>query len=171
MSSGFRFFFFFQEALEIFNTNSLAKYLQAVEELKHHAPSDEKLRLEEQYRDACAKWEVRAAWASDLWLWCWPCSSSEPIQASSVAFMIQLGVPVPRLRLNRRLPQARIMLSRPEGNWRKKRRACILSFSASLQRLNSNASSPASETLALFPLSSTKASSLGWSSFRPTAFL
>ncbi|XP_007638273.2 nesprin-2 isoform X3 [Cricetulus griseus] len=47
----------YKEALEIFNTNSLAKYLQAVEELKHHAPSDEKLRLEEQYRDACAKWE------------------------------------------------------------------------------------------------------------------
>ncbi|XP_051051966.1 nesprin-2 [Phodopus roborovskii] len=47
----------YKEALEIFHTNSLAKYLQAVEELKHHAPSDAKLRLEEQCRVACAKWE------------------------------------------------------------------------------------------------------------------
>lgn len=53
--------FSFQEALEIFNANSLAKYLQAVEELKCTVPGVVKLQLEEQSRDACAKWEVRAS--------------------------------------------------------------------------------------------------------------
>ncbi|XP_040598842.1 nesprin-2 isoform X2 [Mesocricetus auratus] len=48
----------YKEALEMFNTNSLARYLQAVEELKRSAPSDVRLRLEEQCRDACAKWEA-----------------------------------------------------------------------------------------------------------------
>ncbi|KAL6049704.1 hypothetical protein STEG23_021217, partial [Scotinomys teguina] len=47
----------YKEALGIFNTNSLAKYLQAVEELKHSAPGDAKPHLEEQCRDARAKWE------------------------------------------------------------------------------------------------------------------
>lgn len=65
--------FFFQEALGIFNTNSLAKYLQAVEELKCSVPGDAKLHLEEQCQAARAKWEVRAVWALGLWLWCWAC--------------------------------------------------------------------------------------------------
>lgn len=47
----------YKEALEVFNTNSLAKYLQAVEELKCTVPGGAKLQLEEQSRDACAKWE------------------------------------------------------------------------------------------------------------------
>ncbi|XP_063118254.1 nesprin-2 isoform X7 [Rattus norvegicus] len=47
----------YKEALEIFNANSLAKYLQAVEELKCTVPGGVKLQLEEQSRDACAKWE------------------------------------------------------------------------------------------------------------------
>ncbi|GAB1297538.1 Nesprin-2 [Apodemus speciosus] len=46
-----------REALEIFNTNSLAKYLQAVEELKRTVPGAAQLQLEEQSRDASAKWE------------------------------------------------------------------------------------------------------------------
>ncbi|CAO2586640.1 Syne2, partial [Lemmus lemmus] len=47
----------YKEALGIFNTNSLAKYLQAVEELKCSVPGDVKLQLEEQCRAMCAKWE------------------------------------------------------------------------------------------------------------------
>ncbi|XP_038193388.1 nesprin-2 isoform X4 [Arvicola amphibius] len=47
----------YKEALEIFNTNSLAKYLQAVEELKCSVPGDAKLLLEEQCQAARAKWE------------------------------------------------------------------------------------------------------------------
>ncbi|XP_026635286.1 nesprin-2 isoform X2 [Microtus ochrogaster] len=47
----------YKEALGIFNTNSLAKYLQAVEELKCNVPGDAKLHLEEQCQAARAKWE------------------------------------------------------------------------------------------------------------------
>ncbi|XP_029396520.1 nesprin-2 isoform X4 [Mus pahari] len=47
----------YKEALEILNTNSLAKYLQAVEELKCTVPGGAKLQLEEQSRVASAKWE------------------------------------------------------------------------------------------------------------------
>ncbi|KAM7323358.1 hypothetical protein ACRRTK_017464 [Alexandromys fortis] len=47
----------YKEALGIFNTNSLAKYLQAVEELKCNLPGDAKLHLEEQCQAARAKWE------------------------------------------------------------------------------------------------------------------
>ncbi|KAL1790760.1 nesprin-2 isoform X2 [Sigmodon hispidus] len=47
----------YKEALEIFNTNGLAKYLQAVEELKGNVPDDAELCLEEQCRDARAMWE------------------------------------------------------------------------------------------------------------------
>lgn len=50
---------FFQEALIISNTKSLAKYLKAVEELKNNVTDDVKLSLEEKSRDICAKWEVR----------------------------------------------------------------------------------------------------------------
>jgi nesprin-2 len=51
----------FQEALKILNTNSLVKYVKAVEELKHSEPEDVRLALEEESRGACAKWEVRAS--------------------------------------------------------------------------------------------------------------
>uniref|UniRef100_E9QP46 Nesprin-2 n=1 Tax=Mus musculus TaxID=10090 RepID=E9QP46_MOUSE len=47
----------YKEALEILNTNSLAKYLRAVEELKRTVPGGAKLQLEEQSRVASAKWE------------------------------------------------------------------------------------------------------------------
>ncbi|XP_075804010.1 nesprin-2 isoform X6 [Microtus pennsylvanicus] len=47
----------YKEALGIFNTNSLTKYLQAVEELKCNVPGDAKLHLEEQCQAARAKWE------------------------------------------------------------------------------------------------------------------
>ncbi|XP_017658049.1 nesprin-2 isoform X3 [Nannospalax galili] len=47
----------YMEALEIFNTNSLAKYLKAIEELKQSTPEGVKPHQEEQSRDACAKWE------------------------------------------------------------------------------------------------------------------
>lgn len=73
------FIILFQEALEIFNTNSLAKYLQAVEELKRTVPDGARLQLEEQSRDASAKWEVRAPgpWACGSgpglgMAWAWP---------------------------------------------------------------------------------------------------
>ncbi|XP_051003413.1 nesprin-2 [Acomys russatus] len=48
----------YKEALEIFNTNCLAKYLQAIEELRCSVPGDGKLFLEGQSRDACTKWEA-----------------------------------------------------------------------------------------------------------------
>ncbi|XP_037688490.1 nesprin-2 isoform X2 [Choloepus didactylus] len=47
----------YKEALIIFNTKSLAKYLKAVEELKSNVTEDVKLSLEEKSKDACAKWE------------------------------------------------------------------------------------------------------------------
>ncbi|XP_069888116.1 nesprin-2 isoform X2 [Dipodomys merriami] len=47
----------YKEALQIFNTNSLAKYLKAIEALKPSAPEDVKMSLEEKSRDACAKWQ------------------------------------------------------------------------------------------------------------------
>ncbi|KAM7157907.1 nesprin-2 [Molossus nigricans] len=47
----------YKEALLIFNTKSLAKYLKAVEELKNTVTEDVKLSLEEKSRDVCAKWE------------------------------------------------------------------------------------------------------------------
>uniref|UniRef100_A0A671DRX2 Nesprin-2 n=2 Tax=Rhinolophus ferrumequinum TaxID=59479 RepID=A0A671DRX2_RHIFE len=47
----------YKEALLIFNTKSLAKYLKAVEELKNNVTEDVKLSLEEKSRDVCAKWE------------------------------------------------------------------------------------------------------------------
>ncbi|XP_036165466.1 nesprin-2 isoform X3 [Myotis myotis] len=47
----------YKEALLIFNTKSLAKYLKAVEELKNNVTGDVKLSLEEKSRDVCAKWE------------------------------------------------------------------------------------------------------------------
>ncbi|XP_031211612.1 nesprin-2 isoform X2 [Mastomys coucha] len=47
----------YKEALDISNTSSLVKYLQAVEELKQTVPDGVKLQLEEQSRDASAKWE------------------------------------------------------------------------------------------------------------------
>ncbi|XP_070325555.1 nesprin-2 isoform X5 [Odocoileus virginianus] len=47
----------YKEALIIFNTQSLAKYLKAVEELKNNVTDDVKLSLEEESRDILAKWE------------------------------------------------------------------------------------------------------------------
>uniref|UniRef100_A0A8C4MAE4 Nesprin-2 n=1 Tax=Equus asinus TaxID=9793 RepID=A0A8C4MAE4_EQUAS len=47
----------YKEALIIFNTKSLAKYLKAVEELKTNVTEDVKLSLEEKSGDVCAKWE------------------------------------------------------------------------------------------------------------------
>ncbi|XP_036094192.1 nesprin-2 isoform X6 [Rousettus aegyptiacus] len=47
----------YKEALLIFNSKSLAKYLKAVEELKKNVTENVKLSLEEKSRDACAKWE------------------------------------------------------------------------------------------------------------------
>ncbi|XP_028644870.1 nesprin-2-like [Grammomys surdaster] len=47
----------YKEALEIFNTNSLAKYLQAVEELKRTVPGGAELQLAEQSQEARAQWE------------------------------------------------------------------------------------------------------------------
>ncbi|XP_073923916.1 nesprin-2 isoform X5 [Castor canadensis] len=47
----------YKEALKILNTNSLVKYVKAVEELKHSEPEDVRLALEEESRGACAKWE------------------------------------------------------------------------------------------------------------------
>ncbi|KAK1339277.1 hypothetical protein QTO34_019958 [Cnephaeus nilssonii] len=47
----------YKEALLIFNTKSLAKYLKAVEELKNNVTEDVKLSLEEKSRDVCAKWQ------------------------------------------------------------------------------------------------------------------
>ncbi|XP_057586422.1 nesprin-2 [Hippopotamus amphibius kiboko] len=47
----------YKEALIIFNTKSLAKYMKAVEELKNNVTEDVKLSLEEKSRDVCAKWE------------------------------------------------------------------------------------------------------------------
>ncbi|XP_058423073.1 nesprin-2 isoform X4 [Diceros bicornis minor] len=47
----------YKEALIIFNTKSLAKYLKAVEELKNNVTEDVKLSLEVKSRDVCAKWE------------------------------------------------------------------------------------------------------------------
>ncbi|KAM5273601.1 nesprin-2 [Ctenodactylus gundi] len=47
----------YKEALEIFNTNSLAKYLKTIEELKFSVAEESKLSLEEKSREACAAWE------------------------------------------------------------------------------------------------------------------
>uniref|UniRef100_A0A2K6TJ47 Spectrin repeat containing nuclear envelope protein 2 n=1 Tax=Saimiri boliviensis boliviensis TaxID=39432 RepID=A0A2K6TJ47_SAIBB len=47
----------YKEALIISNTESLAKYLKAVEELKNHVTEDIKMSLEEKRRDICATWE------------------------------------------------------------------------------------------------------------------
>ncbi|XP_053784228.1 nesprin-2 isoform X1 [Desmodus rotundus] len=47
----------YKEAVSIFNTKSLAKYLKAVDELKNNVDEDEKLSLEEKSRDVCAQWE------------------------------------------------------------------------------------------------------------------
>uniref|UniRef100_A0A2K5QQZ4 Spectrin repeat containing nuclear envelope protein 2 n=1 Tax=Cebus imitator TaxID=2715852 RepID=A0A2K5QQZ4_CEBIM len=47
----------YKEALIISNTESLAKYLKAVEELKNHVTEDIKMSLEEKRRDVCATWE------------------------------------------------------------------------------------------------------------------
>ncbi|XP_039720519.1 nesprin-2-like isoform X1 [Pteropus medius] len=47
----------YKEALLIFNSKSLAKYLKAVEELKKNVTENVKLSLEEKSRDVCAKWE------------------------------------------------------------------------------------------------------------------
>ncbi|XP_076978529.1 nesprin-2 isoform X1 [Tamandua tetradactyla] len=47
----------YKEALIIFNTKSLTKYLKAVEELKKNVAEDVKLSLEEKSKDVCAKWE------------------------------------------------------------------------------------------------------------------
>nr|XP_045011461.1 nesprin-2 isoform X3 [Jaculus jaculus] len=47
----------YKEALELANTNSLAKYLKAVEELRHRVPEAVTAALEEQSGTACAKWE------------------------------------------------------------------------------------------------------------------
>uniref|UniRef100_A0A2K5XMG3 Spectrin repeat containing nuclear envelope protein 2 n=1 Tax=Mandrillus leucophaeus TaxID=9568 RepID=A0A2K5XMG3_MANLE len=47
----------YKEALIIYNTKSLAKYLKAVEELKNNVTEDIKMSLEEKNRDVCAKWE------------------------------------------------------------------------------------------------------------------
>ncbi|XP_042637078.1 nesprin-2 [Orycteropus afer afer] len=47
----------YKEALIIFNSNSLAKYLKAVEELKNNVTEDVKLSLEEKSKGVCAKWE------------------------------------------------------------------------------------------------------------------
>ncbi|XP_054546967.1 nesprin-2 isoform X3 [Talpa occidentalis] len=48
----------YKEAIAIFNTKSLAKYLKAVEELKNNETTDVKLTLDAQSRDVCAKWEA-----------------------------------------------------------------------------------------------------------------
>ncbi|XP_075387998.1 nesprin-2 isoform X2 [Tenrec ecaudatus] len=47
----------YKEALMVFNSQSLAKYLKTVEELKSSATEDVKLSLEERSREVCAKWE------------------------------------------------------------------------------------------------------------------
>ncbi|XP_053529343.1 nesprin-2 isoform X1 [Artibeus jamaicensis] len=47
----------YKEAVSIFNTKSLAKYLKAVDELKNNVAEDEKLLLEEKSRDVSARWE------------------------------------------------------------------------------------------------------------------
>ncbi|XP_004370998.1 nesprin-2 [Trichechus manatus latirostris] len=47
----------YKEALIIFNSVSLTKYLKAVEELKNNVTEDVKQSLEERSRDACANWE------------------------------------------------------------------------------------------------------------------
>ncbi|XP_035866765.1 nesprin-2 isoform X3 [Phyllostomus discolor] len=47
----------YKEAVSIFNTKSLAKYLKAVDELKNNVAEDEKLSLEEKSRDVCVQWE------------------------------------------------------------------------------------------------------------------
>ncbi|XP_036887040.1 nesprin-2 isoform X2 [Sturnira hondurensis] len=47
----------YKEAVSIFNTKSLAKYLKAVDELKSNVAEDEKLLLEEKSRDVAAQWE------------------------------------------------------------------------------------------------------------------
>lgn len=98
---------FFKEALKIFNTRSLAKYLKAVEELKNNASEDVKLSLEEESRGFCAKWEVRThICRSDPGpVWCqsrgpcpaptlilWPttagCGSQAPHQLASVCVQL-----------------------------------------------------------------------------------
>ncbi|XP_045143561.1 nesprin-2-like [Echinops telfairi] len=47
----------YKEALMIFNSQSLAKYLKTVEELKSSVTEEGKLSLEERSREVCAKWE------------------------------------------------------------------------------------------------------------------
>ncbi|XP_031309695.2 nesprin-2 isoform X1 [Camelus dromedarius] len=47
----------YKEALIIFNSKSLAKYLKAVEELKNNVTEDVRMSLEEKSRDVCARWE------------------------------------------------------------------------------------------------------------------
>ncbi|XP_004681849.1 PREDICTED: nesprin-2 isoform X2 [Condylura cristata] len=47
----------YKEAIAIFNTKSLTKYLKAVEELKNNETEEAKLSLEAKSRDVCAKWE------------------------------------------------------------------------------------------------------------------
>ncbi|XP_006864630.1 PREDICTED: nesprin-2 [Chrysochloris asiatica] len=47
----------YKEALIIFNSKSLAKYLNAVEDLKNNVTEDVKLSLEERSRDIGVKWE------------------------------------------------------------------------------------------------------------------
>ncbi|EPY86172.1 hypothetical protein CB1_000324018 [Camelus ferus] len=48
----------YKEALIIFNSKSLAKYLKAVEELKNNVTEDVRMSLEEKSRDVCARWEA-----------------------------------------------------------------------------------------------------------------
>ncbi|XP_006142459.1 nesprin-2 isoform X5 [Tupaia chinensis] len=47
----------YKEALIIFNSKSLTKYLKAIEELKNNVTEEVKLSLEGKSREVCAKWE------------------------------------------------------------------------------------------------------------------
>ncbi|XP_060030825.1 nesprin-2 isoform X4 [Erinaceus europaeus] len=48
----------YKEAITIFNTRSLTKYLKAVEELKSNATEVVKLSLEEKSKEICTRWET-----------------------------------------------------------------------------------------------------------------
>ncbi|XP_058511514.1 nesprin-2 isoform X4 [Ochotona princeps] len=47
----------YKDALMLLNSKSMAKYLKALEEMKHSVTEDAQLSLGEKSRDVCAKWE------------------------------------------------------------------------------------------------------------------
>lgn len=162
--------FFFQEALGIFNTNSLTKYLQAVEELQRNVPGDAE-HLEEQRRDVCAKWEVRAAWwALGSGLWCRACSSAESFQASSVYSVIQLEGLLLRLCPKWGLPQPGIILPISDATGGRRGEPLFFLCLATMSQQQHVLFSSIMVSMAPSSLVSTKASSLGWSSFLPFLF-